>query len=184
MCIKQRQTLLSLGRTSSIRTLHAFTLVEIMIVVFILGILAALVVPRFSNASSIASASALRNDLRYMRTQVMVYRAQHGVSPGYPNGDTSIAPNFETLVAQLTQYTNESGVVSDVAGNEHRYGPYMQQLPVNPVNNSREVRFIATGAPLPAGPSGTEGWIYQPSTALVLANVQGADETGVKYFDY
>lgn len=177
-------TTIQSAQPSRLHRSQAFTLVEILIVVIILGILAALVVPKFSNASSIAKASSLRSDLRHMRTQVMVYRAQHGVSPGYPNGDSSIAPTFEALVAQLTQYTSATGEVSALASNQHRFGPYLQQLPVNPMNYSNQVKFIAAGASLPVAPSGDEGWIYQPSTATVMANVEGADESGIKYFDY
>ena len=54
---------------------RAFTLVEILIVVVILGILAAIVLPKFSNASAIARASMLADDLRVIRMQVQVYRS-------------------------------------------------------------------------------------------------------------
>jgi type IV pilus assembly protein PilA len=46
------------------RARHAFTLVEILIVVVIIGILAAIVIPRFNNARGKSLAAALKNDLR------------------------------------------------------------------------------------------------------------------------
>jgi general secretion pathway protein G len=166
------------------RLSHGFSLVEILIVTVILGMLAALVVPQFSNAQSIAKASSLKHELRYFRTQVMVYRAQHGVSPGHPNGNPAIVPTLETLVAQLTQFTDEKGNVSPVRTEQHRFGPYMPSLPVNPINMSSDVIFVGAKEQLPASPQGMAGWIYQPATTTVIANVQGADELGIAFFDY
>ena len=163
---------------------RAFSLVEIIIVTLILGILAALVVPRFSNASSTARANSLKVDLRHFRTQVMVYKAQHDVAPGYPNGDPTAQPSMEALIAQLTQFTNEQGQTSASPTAEHRFGPYLPHLPVNAINGSAQVKFVADGASLPASPSGEEGWLYQPSTATVLVNSPGKDEDGKAYFDY
>ena len=81
----------------------AFTLVEILIVVIILGILAAIVIPQFSNATQNARASMLADNLRIMRTQVMVFKAQHNsVSPGYPGGDSSQPPTQTDFVAHQT----------------------------------------------------------------------------------
>src|SRR3954447_24016768 len=80
----------SCGQSRGMRRRRAFTLIEILIVVVILGILATIVLPQFSNASNTARESALKDDLRYLRTQVAVYKAQHhDVAPGYPGGDTS-----------------------------------------------------------------------------------------------
>src|SRR4051812_32333230 len=70
-----------------------FTLVEILIVVVILGILATVVIPQFSNASQEARENTLKDDLRYLRIQIQVYKAQHrDVPPGYPNADPNQAP--------------------------------------------------------------------------------------------
>jgi general secretion pathway protein G len=63
----------------------AFTLVEILIVVIILGILAAIVVPQFTNASDDAQAGNVATQLSTIRNQVELYRARNsGQYPALP----------------------------------------------------------------------------------------------------
>ena len=63
------------------RTRTGFTLIEILIVVVILGILAAVVIPQFTNAADDASVSSARTQLQTMRSQIELYRAQKSVYP-------------------------------------------------------------------------------------------------------
>ena len=65
-----------------------FTLVEILIVVVILGVLAVIAVPRFSDATVNASSVAVRSQLVTMRGQVEVWRVRHGRAiPGGMSGE-------------------------------------------------------------------------------------------------
>ena len=54
-----------------------FTLVEILIVVVILGILAAIVIPQFTNASTEAKENSLKSDLHTMRAQLELYKVRY-----------------------------------------------------------------------------------------------------------
>jgi len=58
-----------------------FTLVEILIVVVILGILAAIVIPQFSEASDNAKAAALDSTLQTVRSQISLYRFKESGDP-------------------------------------------------------------------------------------------------------
>ena len=54
-----------------------FTLVEVLIVVVILGILAATVLPQFSQASKDAKESSVVQNLQMIRHQVSLFKFQH-----------------------------------------------------------------------------------------------------------
>ena len=73
-----------------------FTLVEILIVVVILGILAAVIVPQFTNAQSTTRATAMRSQLSTLRNQVAAWQIQNGGAvPGGPGGTPTSM--FQTL---------------------------------------------------------------------------------------
>lgn len=64
---------------------RGFTLIEILIVVVILGILAAIVIPQFTNAAQDANESSARSQLQTMRSQIELYRVQNnGTAPANP----------------------------------------------------------------------------------------------------
>jgi general secretion pathway protein G len=66
---------------------RGFTLVEILIVVVILGILAAIVIPQFTEASTEAKLSSLCSDLQTIRSQIELYKVQHNdAMPGTAAG--------------------------------------------------------------------------------------------------
>ena len=69
---------------------QGFTLVEILIVVVILGILAAIVIPQFTNASETARASSLNTQLQSIRSQLELYQLQHNGE--YPPEATLFKP--------------------------------------------------------------------------------------------
>lgn len=74
-------------------TCHArpgFTLVEILIVVVILGILAAIVIPSFANATSDTQKTAFVQDLRTFEKAIMLYHGEKGEYP--PDGGSGTVP--------------------------------------------------------------------------------------------
>ena len=111
-----------------------FTLVEILIVVVILGILAAIVIPQFTSASTEAKESALQSDLQSMRSQIELYKIHHNdLLPGeIGTGPLNIttAATSASFEAALIDKTNVLGEVG--ATPAHRFGPYMRRIPDNP----------------------------------------------------
>jgi general secretion pathway protein G len=141
-----------------------FTLVEILIVVVILGILAAIVIPQFSDASEEAKLSSLVSDLQTIRSQIQLYKIQH---KGKVPQDTSVTTTLPTFVQAMTMYTDDSGALTaaQVPGDKV-YGPYLQKIPANPFSDSNEV---SVGVGAPAGDD-SSGWYYNSTTGAFYAN--------------
>ncbi|WP_366922509.1 type II secretion system protein [Metallumcola ferriviriculae] len=58
-----------------------FTLIELMVVVVILGILAAVIIPQFSNSTDKARAARAKAELRSMQNAIEVYYLEYNASP-------------------------------------------------------------------------------------------------------
>ncbi len=122
---------------------RAFTLVEILIVVVILGILAAIVIPQFTNASQEASAASTESQLQTIRSQIELFRVRH-------NG---------TLPDLLTNQWDE---LVDPTGEP----PYLQDEPVNPFTGNS---VIVAGTSHLAGASATDGWVWDATEGRLFA---------------
>ena len=135
----------------AMRRARAFTLVEVLIVVIVLGILAAIVVPQFSTAADDANLSALTTNLQTIRAQIELYKIQH-------NGSY---PALATFVAQMTAGT----AVDGTAGTD--FGPYLMSIPPNPYSGVNTVTNTGT-------PASTLGWYYVETTGEFRANDSAA----------
>ena len=157
----------------------AFTLVELVMVVTIVGIVAAIAVPRMSSVSTSASAHALEATLTSVRKSIDCYYAEHGRFPGYnpANG----APNGIEFVKQLTMYSSKQGQSQAGLAAPYIYGPYLRAPFVrNPTNGLSTVHVKAT--PAAANPAdGSVGWVAVLSTGDfgVSATDAKLDEIGV-----
>jgi len=167
------------------RVRKAFTLMEILIVVLILGILAAIVLPQFSNVSGLARAKMLADDLRVIRTQLALYRCQHlEVGAGYPGGDRSQLPTEAAFVLHMTKASNQGGETAEPGTSGYDFGPYLREIPPNPVNGKNSVQVVLDDEAFPAAGDDSHGWVYQPSRLLFKPDCPGADEDGKLYFNY
>ncbi|MBN2560691.1 MAG: prepilin-type N-terminal cleavage/methylation domain-containing protein [Phycisphaerae bacterium] len=128
----------------------AFTLVELLIVVIILGILAAVVIPQFSDASDDARLSSLTTNLQTIRGQIELYKLQH-------NG---LYPTAADVVAQLTGTTDVAGATTGTD-----FGPYLQTMPNNPFTNTNTVG---------SGVVGSSAWYYNVTGGVFKANDNAA----------
>ena len=183
---KERDYLRRRDHLGPIRCRPGFTLIEILIVVVILGILASIVIPQFSNAAHSARENTLKDDLRYLRTQIVVYKAQHGdAAPGYPNADKRATPTWDLFQSQMTMYTNSKSDTSISGSASYPFGPYLQKIPPNPLTNVTKVLVVANGQAMPTTFQGTDyGWIYKPETQEIVANSADKDSNGMPYIQY
>lgn len=72
-------------------TRKGFTLIELLIVVVIIGILAAIAIPKFSNTKGSAQLSSLKSDLRNLASVQETYFANNNT---YATGIASLTPTF------------------------------------------------------------------------------------------
>ena len=153
--------------------------------VVILGILATIVVPQFSNASMNARENTLKDELRYLRTQIVVYKAQHhDVPPGYPNGDRTAAATGPDFILQMTKPTDEYSVVNASSTPVFKFGPYLSAMPTNPLTNLNAILIVADTDAMPDPTNVDYGWIYKPLTGEIIANSTGSDASGTAYKNY
>jgi len=137
------------------------------------------------NASVTAKESMLKDELRYLRTQIIVYRAQHhDVSPGYPGGDVGQPATDSDFTAQMTRHTDDKGAVSNSNSATYKFGPYLSEIPENPVNKLKAIQVVADGDPWPTADGIAYGWFYRPSTGDIMPNSQGVDGNGQLYTSY
>lgn len=144
-------------RGKKMKARRGFTLVEILIVVVILGVLAAIVIPEFTGASTEAKDASLVSDLRTMRTQIELYKAQH--NDGLPGAGGA------TFVQAMTDKTDIAG---DVGAD---YGPYVKKIPANPFTDLTTVEEEAGNVGLG---DGSHGWHFDTTTGVFSADDSAA----------
>lgn len=122
---------------------RAFTLIEILIVVVILGILAAIVIPQFTNASEEAARSSTQSQLQTVRSQVELYRVQH----------QGLLPDLLT------------NGWDDMTTMDPTFGRYLQQDPRNAMRQNQST--VIAGA---LGGSGVDaGWVWDAAEEQLYA---------------
>ena len=128
----------------------AFTLIEVLIVVVIMAILAATIIPQFTDSTKDAKSSTVQFNLHTLRSQIQLYRTQHA----------GLAPTG--TLAELLTTTDATGATG--TGAAFPYGPYLREVPLNPFNNSKAVKVITTDPAAAGDVTGTGGWIYNATT--------------------
>ena len=112
---------------------RGFTLIEILIVVIILGIMAAIAVPAFTTYGRTARQASLVATVRTLRSQIMAYRIQHGDElPDLAAASTG-GNHFQPLT-ELTTYGSPPT----------NRGPYLLSVPTNSLTNGSVVMNVVT----------------------------------------
>jgi prepilin-type N-terminal cleavage/methylation domain-containing protein len=147
---------------------RAFSIAELMIVLAIIGILAALAVPSLSNRAVEAKEAAARDNLRVLRDAIEFYAVHHGdVAPGYEGNDRGLTPTAECFRRQLVDEAN-----------------CLRKIPASPFNDLNTVVIVEINESFSAKVSGEYGWLYQPATGTIRLDWPGKDARDVPYLQY
>jgi general secretion pathway protein G len=138
---------------------HAFSLVELVVVIMILGILAAVAAPKLLQTSGAATDNGLKQTLTVIRDAIELYAADNG---GALPGADGNAATFKTDLQ-----------------------PYLRgTFPECPVGAKDADVKMSTGASAIAGAaSPTEGWHYNYTTGEFIVNYSANAGDGTPYDD-
>jgi prepilin-type N-terminal cleavage/methylation domain-containing protein len=145
----------------------ALTLLEVVLVVAIMSIIAAIAIPRMGAGTRRAEESALRKDLDHLHNAMEFYAVEHGGD--YPSQED-----------QLLLYSDQMGSIRAAADHTHIYGPYLQNIPPLPVGAKKGRTGIDTA-------DGNDvGWIVDWTQGNFRANTRDSelDSQGIAYNDY
>jgi len=135
------------------RSNSGFTLIELVIIIVVLGILAAIAIPKYQDISSDAREAACRGALGGLRSGITIWYANQAVTTG-----TATWPTGADL--------NSIGSVME------------QEIPQNPYCDEADYPdSIVTTASAKGTLVGTDcGWAYNPATGELWANTNDVGE--------
>ena len=133
------------------RARHGFTLIEILIVVVILGILAAIVIPQFTDASQDAMRTSVITQLQTIRSQIELYDVQNPQAIFDPLNIVQNPANWDVLVT----------------------GQYLQSPPKNPLQGG--ISNVA------ATPAMAVGWTFNDPNGWGVVSLYAVDVLGANF---
>lgn len=137
------------------------SLIEVIIVIIIIGVLAAIVIPRFSPATNTAVEAALAANIRIITDATDRYTAEHNARGPDRDASGNLDNDGEAFVRRLLERTDLNGkLVADGP-----YGPYLHKFPVNPINGKDTLRVGP-----PAAGANTHGWHYERASGEVRSD--------------
>jgi general secretion pathway protein G len=133
--------------------IRAFTLVEILIVVVILGILSAVVVPQFTDATGLSQRTATLDQLVKLREAIDLYHVKNNA-------------HFPDIIAGT----------GDAAWGELVGPGYMRGAGINSWVGGANAKTVEIGAAPDASYQQGHGWIWDPSTGKLWAGSFDAND--------
>ena len=140
------------------RARKAFSLIELMIVIVIMAVLAAIVIPRFADHSRRGTEGGLKHDLSQLRTALATFQA-----------DTDYYPKLLSDLAATTapgQGYDSSGSLRNIDPLTW-HGPYVGSVPYDPITGTSFVYAVTA-----------------PGVGAVTSSSTGNDLTGVAFSTY
>jgi general secretion pathway protein G len=138
------QTMNRKSRTVRTNNRSAFSLVELVVVVLIIGILAAVAAPRMFDTAGEARDAGTKASLGIVRDSIELYKAQNGSYPPVATFTTAIRPYIKGTFPKV-------------------------QTTLVPTANQNNTIVANTGNPITT-PAGTAGWAYNETTGEFVIN--------------
>jgi general secretion pathway protein G len=138
---------------------NGFTLIEMVIVVMIIGIIAAIVTPKFVNLTGTATDNAASQSLSVLRSAIDTYAAQH--AGAFPGTDEA---TFKAAMLPLIRGVFPKCAVGTAAALDG----------VNVVNAGTSLAGAGDASP-------TKGWKYDYTTGEIIINYTATNKAGVRY---
>ncbi len=168
-----------------------FSLVELVIVIVILGVIAAIAIPRISSGSKNAGEAALRANLQSVRNAIDWYYSEHNNKFPAEEGDGVNAADTElAFKTQLLQYSDAGGFTSTTKDAAHPLGPYLRaSFPKQTVGakaGNSKVYVVGVATALTPDLGQDAGWVYSTTTGQIIPNVDAAETgaDGLKFVEY
>lgn len=137
---------------------RAFTLVELLIVIVVLAVLAAIVIPKFGDSSTRSRESSLRANLQVVRNAVELFKTDTGA---YPAAITDLA-----VTTAPTSGKDTAGNTKAITATDY-HGPYVPAVPNDPIANAAFTYSVAS-----------------PTVGKVTSSATGNDTNNVAYSTY
>lgn len=136
----------------------AFTLVELLIVIIIIAVLAAIAIPKFANQSARSKETALRAELALVRNAIELFKNDCG---SYPGALDDLAGTAAPANGKDNAGNNKAIIAGDFKG------PYLNRVNVDPVSG---VAFTYS--------------VTSPTVGKVTSSAAGNDSNGVAFSTY
>ena len=160
----------------------AFTMLEVILVISIIGVLSAIAVPRLATAGTGAEYAAQHRDWQVVQKQIELFAIEHfGVYPAGVGDGSNAAYTSAAFANHIGRFTDVNGNASATRSANHPFGQYLRDgLPAihyGPHKGRSGVRVI-TGSTSPQYAAGqVVGWIYNATTGDIIPNVPARSES-------
>lgn len=135
-----------MDRTRTRKSQGGFTLIELMVVIVIIGVLAAIVAPRFMRGAEEGRISAAKVQIRNFETGLKMFKLKHGFYPSTEQGLDALvnAPSSGRIPENYPRggYLESAQIPNDPWGN-----PYMYESPGSHGFDYEIVSYGADGSP-------------------------------------
>lgn len=129
-----------------------FTLVELVVVVLVMGILAAVAAPRMFDTYGNARQNSARQSLSVVRDAIELYRAEHEAFPGSAGSGTALADDLQPYLKGIFPTVSVAGA---------------------PANGTVKYETDGNGV---GAPDGTTDWLYDTVDGTLVINVSGFEQ--------